>query len=47
MDADRQRRIMSEANSLYLWCGFRECAPYVEAPEQLMPHLVFMELDLA
>jgi ribosomal protein S18 acetylase RimI-like enzyme len=37
---------MSEAVALYEAIGFRRCAPYIEYPERLMPHMVFMELAL-
>ena len=37
---------MSEAVALYEAIGFKRCAPYNEYPERLMPHMVFMELDL-
>lgn len=37
---------MTEAVALYEAIGFRRCAPYNEYPERLMPHMVFMELNL-
>jgi ribosomal protein S18 acetylase RimI-like enzyme len=37
---------MSEAVALYEAMGFRRCAPYIDYPARLMPHMVFMELVL-
>lgn len=37
---------MSEAVALYETMGFRRCAPYIDYPPRLMPHMVFMELAL-
>lgn len=36
----------SEAIAMYESMGFRECPPYHEYPENLAPHLRFMELPL-
>lgn len=38
--------LMKEAISMYRSLGFRECAPYYEYPQKLMPHFLFMELSL-
>lgn len=37
---------MNEAVALYEAIGFKHCAPYIEYPARLMPHVVFMELPL-
>jgi ribosomal protein S18 acetylase RimI-like enzyme len=37
---------LTEAIALYRKLGFTDCAPYLEYPEKLLPHLVFMELPL-
>jgi GNAT superfamily N-acetyltransferase len=39
--------LMKEAITMYQSFGFKECSPYYEYPEKLMPYLVFMELPLA
>jgi ribosomal protein S18 acetylase RimI-like enzyme len=39
--------LMKEALAMYRSLGFKECPPYHEYPEKLMPYLVFMELPLA
>ena len=39
--------IMKEAFTMYQSFGFKECSPYYEYPEKLMPYFVFMELPLA
>ncbi len=38
---------LKEAITMYQSLGFRECPPYHEYPDKLMPHFVFMELQLA
>lgn len=38
--------LLREAISMYKSMGFRECAPYHDYPQELMPYLVFMELRL-
>lgn len=38
--------LMSEAITMYKSFGFKECPPYYEYPEKLMPYFVFMELQL-
>jgi GNAT superfamily N-acetyltransferase len=38
--------LLTEAIAMYKTFGFRECAPYVQYPAELMPHMVFMELVL-
>lgn len=38
--------LMREAIAMYRKLGFRECAPYLDYPEQLLPYLVFMEKHL-
>jgi GNAT superfamily N-acetyltransferase len=38
--------LFTEAIALYKSVGFRECVPYHEYPQALMPYLVFMELPL-
>jgi hypothetical protein len=35
-----------EAIKTYENLGFRNCAPYIEYPPDLMPYLVFMEAPL-
>lgn len=40
-------RLLTEAVKMYKSLGFRECAPYQSYPEKLMPHLLFLECDLA
>jgi hypothetical protein len=32
---------------MYQSFGFKECSPYYEYPEKLMPYFLFMELPLA
>lgn len=39
--------LMKEAITMYQSFGFKECSPYYEYPEKLMPYFVFMELPLA
>jgi ribosomal protein S18 acetylase RimI-like enzyme len=39
--------LMKEAIAMYRSFGFKECSPYYEYPEKLMPYFVFMELPLA
>jgi ribosomal protein S18 acetylase RimI-like enzyme len=39
-------RLLTEAIALYRELGFRDCAPYAEYPEPLLPHLVFMDVRL-
>jgi N-acetylglutamate synthase-like GNAT family acetyltransferase len=39
--------LMKEAFTMYQSFGFKECSPYYEYPEKLMPYFVFMELPLA
>ena len=39
--------LMQEAFAMYQSFGFKECSPYYEYPEKLMPYVVFMELPLA
>jgi len=39
--------LMKEATTMYQSFGFKECSPYYEYPEKLMPYFVFMELPLA
>ena len=39
--------VMKEAIALYQSLGFRQCAPYHEYPQRLMPYFMFMELPLA
>ena len=39
--------LLKEAIPMYQSFGFKECSPYYEYPEKLMPYLVFMELPLA
>ena len=38
--------LLTEAIGLYKSLGFRECAPYNEYPDELMPYIVFMDLPL-
>jgi GNAT superfamily N-acetyltransferase len=38
--------LMKEAIPMYRSFGFKECSPYYEYPEKLLPYLVFMELPL-
>ena len=38
--------LLREATAMYRKLGFKECAPYLEYPEKLLPYLVFMELQL-
>ena len=38
---------MTEAIAMYQSFGFKQCSPYHEYPEKLMPYFVFMELSLA
>jgi GNAT superfamily N-acetyltransferase len=38
--------LLKEAISMYRKLGFRDCAPYLEYPQKLLPYLVFMELRL-
>lgn len=40
-------RLLHEAIAMYQSLGFKECVPYHEYPETLMPYFVFMELRLA
>jgi GNAT superfamily N-acetyltransferase len=40
-------KLFTEAITLYRNLGFRDCAPHLEYPEDLVPHLVFMELPLS
>jgi GNAT superfamily N-acetyltransferase len=39
--------LMKEATTMYRSFGFKECSPYYEYPENLMPYFLFMELPLA
>jgi hypothetical protein len=39
--------LMKDAITMYKSFGFKECSPYYEYPEKLMPYFVFMELPLA
>ncbi len=39
--------LMQEAIAMYRSLGFRECAPYIDYPEKLLPYFMFMELRLA
>ena len=39
--------LMKEAIALYQSLGFKQCAPYHEYPQRLMPYFMFMELPLA
>lgn len=38
--------IMNEAITMYQSFGFRQCPPYYDYPENLLPYFVFMELSL-
>jgi len=38
--------LLTEAIALYHSLGFRECAPYIQYPPDLMPFIVFMERSL-
>jgi GNAT superfamily N-acetyltransferase len=38
--------LLKEAISLYHSLGFRECPPYRQYPDELMPFLLFMEAEL-
>ncbi len=38
--------LLTEAIQMYRKLGFRDCAPHRDYPENLRPHLVFMELPL-
>ncbi|HTV78092.1 MAG TPA: GNAT family N-acetyltransferase [Steroidobacteraceae bacterium] len=38
--------LLTEAIGLYRKLGFRDCAPYLEYPQNLLPYLVFMEMPL-
>ncbi|MBB4188309.1 GNAT family N-acetyltransferase [Sinorhizobium terangae] len=37
---------LTEAIALYKSLGFRDCPPYHQYPDDLMPHIVFMEREL-
>jgi ribosomal protein S18 acetylase RimI-like enzyme len=39
--------LLTEAIDMYRKLGFRECAPYCDYPEKLLPYLLFMELPLS
>ena len=39
--------LLTEAINMYRKLGFRDCAPYCDYPEKLLPYLVFMELPLS
>ncbi len=39
-------RLLKEAIAMYQSLGFRECAPYYDYPDKLLPYLLFMELPL-
>jgi GNAT superfamily N-acetyltransferase len=45
MRLDTSRRL-TEAIAMYRSFGFRECPPYRDYPENLMPYLLFLELPL-
>lgn len=45
MRLDTGNRLL-EAINLYHSIGFRDCPPYRQYPEKLMPYLVFMEMPL-
>ncbi|MEO8849191.1 MAG: GNAT family N-acetyltransferase [Casimicrobiaceae bacterium] len=38
--------LLREAIAMYKSIGFKECACYHQYPQELMPHLIFMELPL-
>ncbi len=38
--------LLTEAIDMYCKLGFRDCAPHLKYPENLLPYLVFMELPL-
>ncbi len=38
---------LTEAIAMYQSFGFRKCAPYIEYPDYIRPHIVFMERPLA
>lgn len=46
MRLDTSRRLTG-AIAMYQTFGFKECEPYRAYPEDLLPHLLFMELPLA
>ena len=39
-------KLLTEAIALYSSLGFRDCRPYNEYPDRLMPYIVFMDLPL-
>ena len=39
-------KLLTEAIALYKSLGFRDCPPYNEYPDALMPYIVFMDLRL-
>jgi GNAT superfamily N-acetyltransferase len=39
--------LLTEAIDMYHKLGFRDCAPYCDYPEKLLPYLLFMELPLS
>ena len=39
--------LLTEAITMYRKLGFKDCAPYLEYPQKLLPYLVFMELPLS
>ena len=45
MQLDTSRKL-TEAITMYKSIGFQECPPYREYPEELIPHLLFMERAL-
>jgi GNAT superfamily N-acetyltransferase len=47
MRLDTLSLLMTEAIALYRSIGFRDCPAYNDYPDDLAPHIVFMELPLA